>query len=168
LSEPFTAEIRIFAGNYAPSGWAFCNGQLIPIGQNTAYFSLVGTTYGGDGESTFALPNLQDRVPVGVGSGPGLDPVQQGEKGGAETVTLSEANLPAHTHPLQGTNADAELRSPDGGRFAATIGEETYASASEGSNDTLVVAEGGGQSHDNMQPYLVMSYITALVGLYPS
>ena len=108
MSEPFVAEIRIFAGNFAPRNWAFCNGQLLPISQNTALFSLIGTTYGGDGRTTTALPNLQGRAPMHAGRGPGLTDRRLGQKGGVETVTLSEAQMPNHTHTLQATEEEVD------------------------------------------------------------
>jgi microcystin-dependent protein len=145
MSEPFIAEIRIFAGNFAPRGWAFCNGQLLPVAQNTALFSLIGTTYGGDGRTTTALPNLQGRAPMHPGRGPGLTSRRLGESGGSETVTLSTAQMPNHNHPLM---ASAENLVPM-------------------ANEALPAA-GGSQSHNNMQPYLAINFIIALTGLYPS
>ena len=168
MSEPFLAEIRIFAGHFAPAGWAYCNGQLLPISQNTAYFSLVGTTYGGDGETTFALPNLEDRVPIGKGNGPGLPLYAQGQKGGSETVALTVNEMPAHTHAMTGTDADADARTPANARYAHTVGDEGYALNEAGTATSPTEASGTGAAHNNMQPYLVMSYITALVGVYPS
>ena len=111
MSDPFVAEIKIFAGNFAPRGWAFCNGQLLPIAQNTALFSLIGTTYGGDGRTTTALPNMEDRAPMHPGNGPGLTNRRLGERGGVETVTLSASNMPAHAHLFVGTNSHVWRRS---------------------------------------------------------
>jgi len=170
MSEPFIAEIRIFAGNFAPRGWAFCDGQLLPISQNTALFSLIGTTYGGDGRTTTALPNLQGRAPMHPGRGPGLTARRLGERGGADTVTLSEAQMPAHTHLLQATAVPGNDNDPPGGYYAASAGANVY-----GTPGTLVSmagpaldAAGGGQPHNNMQPFLTLNFIIALVGLYPS
>lgn len=168
MSEPFIAEIRIFAGNFAPRGWAFCDGQLLPISQNTALFSLIGTTYGGDGRSTTALPDLQGRAPMHPGRGPGLTDRRLGQRGGVETVTLTEAQMPNHTHTLNGVNENANQRAISDNYLAR--GTQMYrppanldAMAPATLSDT-----GGSQAHNNMQPYLTMNFIIALVGLYPS
>jgi len=171
MSEPFIAEIRIFAGNFAPRGWAFCNGQLLPISQNTALFSLIGTTYGGDGRSTTALPNLQGRAPMHPGRGPGLTSRRLGQLGGDQTVTLSEAQMPSHNHRLRASEEDGAQVSPDmnalpgagNDMYRAPAGANLGAMASETLPNT-----GGSQAHNNMQPYLAMYFIIALVGLYPS
>jgi microcystin-dependent protein len=167
MSEPFIAEIRIFAGNFAPRSWAFCNGQLLPISQNTALFSLIGTTYGGDGRTTTALPNLKGRAPMHPGRGPGLTSRRLGQRGGVETVTLSEAQMPNHTHTMVGNDDDPDQTSPVGG-FLAT-GTNMYDSTT---NTTLasstLPSAGGSQTHNNMQPYLAINFIIALQGLYPS
>ncbi len=170
MSEPFIAEIRIFAGNFAPRGWAFCNGQLLPISQNTALFSLIGTTYGGDGRTTTALPNLQGRAPMHPGSGPGLTLRRLGERGGTETVTLTEAQLASHSHMVGATDDDAEETNPAGRLLALTPGEEAYAppGALADMAPQATAHTGGSQPHNNMQPYLTINYIIALVGLYPS
>lgn len=172
MSEPFVAEIRIFAGNFAPRGWAFCNGQLLPISQNTALFSLIGTTYGGDGRTTTALPNLQGRIPMHPGRGPGLTPRRLGEKTGGETVTLSEAQMPHHTHALKAHVVPGTLNAPSSQR---TLTTSRSAAAYQSSTTNLVSMAsgalpnaGGSQPHNNMQPFLTMSFIIALVGLYPS
>jgi microcystin-dependent protein len=174
MSEPFVAEIRIFAGNFAPRSWAFCNGQLLPISQNTALFSLIGTTYGGDGRTTTALPNMQGRAPMGPGRGPGLTSRRLGQRGGVETVTLTEAQMPNHTHTLGGSTEEAEFDgSPNPTNNLPGIvegGKEPYAvsanltSLSEGA----LPSSGGSQAHNNLQPYLAINYIIALQGLYPS
>ncbi|RMF80913.1 MAG: phage tail protein [Chloroflexi bacterium] len=169
MSEPFIAEIRIFAGNFAPRGWAFCNGQLLPIAQNTALFSLIGTTYGGDGRTTTALPNLQGRAPMHPGRGPGLTSRRLGERGGVESVTLSEAQMPSHTHSLMATSEDGNRGDPAGNTIARGTPMFLPPPQSTGSlaNQTLPSA-GGSQAHNNVQPFLTMNFIIALVGLYPS
>jgi len=168
MSEPFVAEIRIFAGNFAPRGWAFCNGQLLPVSQNTALFSLIGTTYGGDGRSTTALPNMEGRAPMHPGRGPGLTSRRLGQRGGAEDITLTEAQMPQHNHSMQVSVEDGDRRSPGDGHFGR--GTAVYADpanlasmAPQSLPDT-----GGSQPHNNMQPYLTINFIIALVGLYPS
>lgn len=168
--DPFIAEIRIFTGNFPPKGWAFCNGQLLPISQNTALFSILGTMYGGDGRSNFGLPNLQDRVPIHAGTGPGLTPRQQGERGGSATVTLAPESLPPHSHPVPVSTAEATSTSPAGNLLAAT-GRDSYASDGARSpvlmNAAAVLPSGGGLPHNNLQPYLSLNFIIALVGIYP-
>ena len=162
--DPFVAEIRIFAGNFAPKGWAFCNGQLLPISQNIALFSLLGTTYGGDGETTFGLPNLQGRAPMHPGQGPGLSPRNLGASGGVEAVTLQTRQLPAHTHQLQATDVPADSSDPSGKYFAVTD-ENIYRSpgAPAGATPALPIAP-----HNNMQPYLTLNFIIATQGIFPS
>lgn len=173
MSEPFIAEIRIFAGNFAPRGWAFCDGQLLPVSQNTALFSLIGTTYGGDGRSTTALPNLMGRAPMHPGRGPGLTARRLGEKVGVETVTLSEAQIPSHNHTVRGSTTTAAPGAPSNTESLSRAGggtayqENTTANLVDLASQTLSTT-GGSQSHDNMQPYLVLNFIIALVGLYPS
>jgi len=172
MSEPFVAEIRIFAGNFAPRGWAFCNGQLLPISQNTALFSLIGTTYGGDGRTTTALPDLQGRAPMHPGRGPGLTARRLGERGGVETVTLSEAQMPNHNHSLMATTNTANSRDPTGNALSRAVGDLSYQDNTSANLVTLderaLPDTGGSQAHNNMQPYLTMNFIIALVGLYPS
>jgi microcystin-dependent protein len=174
MSEPFVAEIRIFAGNFAPRGWAFCNGQLLPVSQNTALFSLIGTTYGGDGRTTTALPNLQGRAPMHPGRGPGLTAKRLGQRGGVETVTLSEAQMPNHTHTLHGSTDESEFdgSTNPAGNLTGVVesGAEVYAPANNLGTlaEAAVANTGGSQAHNNLQPFLAMSFIIALVGLYPS
>lgn len=167
MSEPFIAEIRIFAGNYAPRGWAFCDGRLLPISQNTALFSLVGTNYGGDGETTFGLPNLQGRAPMHAGRGPGLTARRLGQWGGSETVTLTESQMPNHNHPVSVLAMPATTGTPSQTTALAVADADTYGPAT----DLEPMAEeqiGGSQLHNNLQPYLAMNFIIALVGMYPS
>lgn len=170
MSEPFVAEIRIFAGNFAPRGWAFCNGQLLPISQNTALFSLIGTTYGGDGRTTTALPNLEGRAPMHPGRGPGLTDRRLGQRGGVEMVTLSEAQMPNHTHTLRAANDIADSPVAVGNSFALVAGGQIYQTSSNlvPMADQALPSTGGSQAHNNIQPFLTMNFIIALVGLYPS
>ena len=171
MSEPFIAEIRIFAGNFAPRGWAFCSGQLLPIAQNTALFSLIGTTYGGDGRTTTALPNMDGRAPMHPGRGPGLTDRRLGQSGGVEMVTLSEAQMPNHTHAMGAAPVPANQDDADGATILSrTVGADIFAAQANMqamANETLPPA-GGSQAHTNMQPYIAMNYIIALIGLYPS
>lgn len=173
MSDPFVAEIRIFAGNFAPRGWAFCDGQLMPISQNTALFSLLGTTYGGDGRSTFALPNLQGSVPVGGGQGNGLSYYELGEVGGSATVTLLPSEMPAHTHVANGSTNVGSQAKPNGGIWAAPGAARGLAvySATPGSSPTMNPAafapSGSGLPHNNMPPFLALNFIIALQGIYP-
>ena len=170
MSEPFIAEIRIFAGNFAPRGWAFCNGQLLPIAQNTALFSLIGTTYGGDGRTTTALPNIQGRAPMHPGSGPGLTTRRLGERGGAAAVTLTADELPSHTHVVQATGAPASAFSPSNTTaLARSLGGSSYAASPNVSlASETVLASGGGGAHSNVQPYVALNFIVALTGVFPS
>jgi len=173
MSEPFVAEIRIFAGNFAPRGWAFCDGQLLPIAENTALFSLIGTTYGGDGRTTTALPNLQGRAPMHPGRGPGLTSRRLGERIGVETVTLSEAQIPSHSHTVRADDQAANLDVPSNttslarSSFGNAYQNNTTANLVDLASQTLSTT-GGSQSHDNVQPYLTLNFIIALQGLYPS
>ena len=172
MSEPFVAEIRIFAGNFAIRGWAFCNGQLLPVSQNTALFSLVGTTYGGDGTTTFGLPNLQGRAPMHPGRGPGLTSRRLGQQGGVENVTLTEAQMPNHGHALQANDNRAGSGGPVGNSFAEPRDGLRYQSDTVTNrvtmSDQALENAGGGQPHNNMQPFTTLNFIIALVGLYPS
>ena len=170
MADPFVAEIRIFPFSFAPKGWAFCDGQLLPISQNTALFSLLGTTYGGDGKSTFALPNLQGRSPMHPGSGIGLSPHQLGERGGSETIALSESDIPAHSHPMMSQSGAASSKVPAGKLLAHPARGMTYAPPSANlvafANDALAPA-GGQAAHNNMMPYLTLYFCIALQGVYP-
>jgi microcystin-dependent protein len=171
MSEPFIAEIRIFAGNFAPRGWAFCDGQTLQVAQNTALFSLVGTTYGGDGRTTFGIPDLKGRAPMHPGNGPGLASRRLGERGGAETATLtSEAQIGAHSHVQQATGAPAQVKTPGANLLAESPDEDAY--AVPGPLATMspdsTTPTGGNEPHNNMQPYLTLSFIIAITGVYPS
>jgi microcystin-dependent protein len=168
MAQPYIGEIRMFAGNFAPAGWALCNGQLLPISENDALFTLIGTTYGGDGQTTFALPDLRGRLPVHQGTGPGLGSYILGETGGAELVTLTVNQLPAHNHRAQGTSGEADRRNPKGA-LPARPREAAYAdSGSPASlNASIVSPAGGSQPHSNMQPYLCVHFIISLFGIFP-
>lgn len=167
--DPFVAEIRIFPFNFAPKGWAFCDGQILPLSQNTALFSLLGTTYGGDGKSNFALPNMQGNAPMHPGQGPGLSLHDLGETGGSDTVSLLESEIPSHSHGLTVSQADATDQSPANELYAAGIGINAYATpgALVNLSDNAVAPAGGDQPHNNMQPYLTLNFCIALQGVYP-
>lgn len=170
MSEPFVAEIRLFAGNFAPRGWAFCNGQLLSIAQNQALFSLVGTTYGGDGRVTFALPDLQGRAPMHWGNGQGLTPRSLGEVSGTENVTLLQAQMPAHTHTMTAATSRADDDDPSGNLLAQTR-NDTYTApggATTALAPTAVAPSGGNQPFPVMQPYVAVSFIIALQGIFPA
>jgi microcystin-dependent protein len=169
MADPFVAEIRIFPFNFAPKGWAWCDGQLLPLSQNTALFSLLGTTYGGDGKSTFALPDLQGRAPMHPGQGPGLSLHDLGETGGSETVSLLESEIPAHTHSFMASQADGISRLPEANRVANMIGVNGYAApgALVQFNPNALAPAGGDQPHNNMQPYLTFYFCIALQGVFP-
>jgi microcystin-dependent protein len=169
--DPFVAEIRIFAGNFAPHGWALCNGQLMAISQNTALFSLLGTIYGGDGKSTFALPDLQARAPMFWGWGPGLSEHWIGEEEGQQSVTLIEPEIPAHSHSVQANNLRANSFEPGGNALARSAGDAAYQSNPAASPVNLHPAAvnqvGSSLPHNNLQPYLTLTFIIALQGIYP-
>ena len=170
MADPFVAEIRIFPFNFAPKGWAWCDGQLLPIAQNTSLFSLLGTTYGGNGVSTFALPNLQGRAVMHPGQGPGLSLHDLGEAGGTETVTLLESEIPAHSHSLMSLPVPGDAPTPAGSTFARVIGATVYeppAGSPVPMNAGALATSGGGQPHNNMQPYLTCYFAIALQGVYP-
>jgi microcystin-dependent protein len=170
MADPFIAEIRILPGNFAPRGWAACDGQLLPIAQNTALFSLLGTTYGGDGRTNFALPDLQGRVPMHHGTGVGLTERAVGDYDGSETVTLQPVEIPAHNHIAQARAVPATDTSPQG-RVLATSSEDGFLPRG---NRTLtpmhpesLLPAGGSQPHNNMQPYLALTFVIALEGIFP-
>jgi microcystin-dependent protein len=175
MTDPFVGEIRIFAGNFAPTGWALCNGQLLPIAQNTALFSLLGTIYGGNGTSNFALPNLQGAAPLMWGQGTGLSLRNIGGTGGETAVTLTNAQLPAHSHQPIANSTAAQVATPAGNTWAppppgAGRGLNIY-DPSQGSglpmNPQAVGVAGGGQPHNNMPPFLTFTFIIAMQGIYP-
>lgn len=178
MDEAFIGSIVLFAGNFAPRNWAFCQGQLLSIAQNTALFSILGTTYGGNGTTTFALPDLRGRVPVGTGHGPGLEDMALGQMGGQPNVTLLSTQIPAHTHMLTGSNTGGTTDNPEHNFIAkwngsTDSGENVTGSAFANTpNTTLsplsIGSTGGSQPHNNMQPYLGLNYIICLYGIYPS
>ncbi|KZL12670.1 Phage Tail Collar Domain protein [Pseudovibrio axinellae] len=169
MSEPFVGEIRMFAGSFAPRSWAFCDGQLMAISQNDALFSLLGTIYGGDGRTTFALPDLRGRIPIHQGSGPGLSSRSLGARGGSEKVTLTVNQIPSHTHTFTASDNLASDAAP-GGKVLARQADDFYnpdtATASMGANS--ISSTGNSGSHDNLMPYLCINFIIALFGIYPS
>lgn len=171
MSSPFVAEIRIFACNFAPTGWAQCNGQILPISQNTALFSLLGTTYGGNGQSTFALPNMQANAPMHPGQGPGLSLHDLGEMGGSEFVTLLESEIPAHTHSMNASTQDGGDSHPQNNLLAQGIGIGQYIASNTGPfvnlNPSAMPPAGGSLPHNNMMPYLVLNFCIALQGVFP-
>lgn len=168
MSNPYVGEIRLFAGNFSPAGWMLCQGQVLAIAENDTLFNLIGTTYGGDGQSTFALPDLRGRVPVHQGQGSATSQRTMGEAGGSETVTLLGSQMPLHTHALQANPATASGTAPGGAVLAAT----TVASYGPAPGTTAMTASavsnaGGGQPHENMAPTLTVNYIISLFGIYP-
>lgn len=169
--DPFVAEIRIFPFNFAPTGWAFCDGQILPLSQNTALFSLLGTTYGGDGKSNFALPNMQGNAPMHPGQGPGLSLHDLGETGGSDTVSLLESEIPAHSHVMRASpdQGDNVLVDPSVS-LASSTGGTLYVSGNPAlvqMNGNALSPAGGDQPHNNMQPYLTLNFCIALQGVYP-
>jgi microcystin-dependent protein len=168
MADPFVAEIRIFGGNFAPIGWAFCDGQLMPISQNTALFSLLGTNYGGDGRTTFGLPDLRGRSPLHQGQGPGLTSRSLGEPAGVETVTLTQSQIPLHTHALAG-GAAAGATNPAANLLGKPASAKIYgpATSTVPMSTAAIGPTGQNQAHDNRQPYLVLSFIIALQGIFP-
>jgi microcystin-dependent protein len=172
MSNPFVAEIRIFPFNFAPKGWAFCNGQLLPISQNTALFSLLGTTYGGDGKSNFALPNLQGSAVLAPGQGPGLSLYDLGETGGEQTVTLLQTEIPSHNHPTNCANTDGAQPSPQNNVWGDVGGRnvKVYATAAGNTvvmNPAAIAPTGGSVPHNNMPPYLALNFCISLQGVFP-
>lgn len=177
MSEPFIAEVRIFPFNFAPRGWAFCDGQLLPIAQNTALFALIGTTYGGDGQTTTALPNLQGRTAMHPGTGPGLTSRSLGQQGGLDTVTLSPAQIPQHNHLLRARAEAGDASDPanqvpaaakDDGTGSPVNSPYTSEAADTSLNANALATVGGSQAHNNTMPSLVLNFCIALQGLFPS
>jgi microcystin-dependent protein len=172
MAQPFVGEIRMFAGNFPPVGWMFCEGQLLPISENETLFQLIGTTYGGDGQSTFALPNLASRIPIHMGTGSSGTPYQLAESGGVESVTLTVAQIPAHTHPLMASQ-DAGSQNNAGNQVLAaqspvSIYRPNAVAPNVPMNASSVSPAGGSQPHDNMQPFICINYIISLFGIFPS
>ncbi len=169
MADPFVAEIRIVTFNFAPNGWAFCNGQLLPLSQNTALFSLLGTTYGGNGKSNFALPDLQGRAPMHPGQGPGLSLHDLGETGGSETVTLLQSEIPAHTHTVMTGNAAGDINIPTNNALARSANGSVYGNTGPTVlwAPNAITPSGGSLPHNNMQKYLTLNFIIALQGVFP-
>lgn len=169
MSDPFLGEIVMFAGNFAPRSWSLCNGQLLPISQNQALFSILGTTYGGDGETTFGLPELRGRVPMHPGNGPGLANRQLGQKGGQQTTTLTTAHLPAHNHLMRGNSGQPDESNPQGGFPAnsGATGEDLYASGTN-VNMGATTNTGSGVPFSNEMPFQCVNFIIAIQGIFPS
>jgi microcystin-dependent protein len=167
--DPFVAEIRIFPFNFAPKGWAFCDGQILPLSQNTALFSLLGTTYGGDGRSNFALPNMQGNAPMHPGQGPGLSLHDLGETGGSDTVSLLESEIPSHSHSFNASSQTGEDRTPQGEVLAKAVGGALYASPANlvSLSQNALPPAGGDQPHNNLMPYLTLNFCIALQGVFP-
>ncbi len=169
MSEPFLGEIKMFAGTFAPRNYALCDGQLLAMPQNDALFSLLGTIYGGDGRTTFGLPDLRGRLPIHMGTGPGLSPRPIGQKAGQETVFLAAGNLPSHTHQMRASDVPADNVQASG-LIRARSAEDAYSSTSPDTslNPAAMANAGGSQSHTNIQPFLCINFIIALAGIYPS
>jgi microcystin-dependent protein len=168
MSQPYVGEIRMFAGNFAPNGWEFCNGQLLSIAENEVLFQLIGTTYGGDGVNTYALPNLQSRVPIHQGNNSFATYVI-GQQAGEENVTLTTQQIPAHTHQASCSSGPANQTSPTGNFWSYSTKELLYSATENGSmNPADISSVGGSQPHNNIQPYLAISFIISLFGIFPS
>ncbi|MGA8213804.1 MAG: tail fiber protein [Candidatus Sulfotelmatobacter sp.] len=169
MASQFLGEIRMFAGNFAPQGWAMCNGQLLSISQNTALFALLGTTYGGDGTTTFALPNLQSRIPIHQGQGVGLSPYVIGQLSGTENVTLLTSQLPQHTHAANADSGSGGVSNPANTYWASSANTKQYAPSTNAAMAPSAMSQtGGSQPHTNIMPYLAVSFIIALEGIFPS
>ncbi len=170
MSDPFVGEIRMFAGNFAPQGWALCDGQLLAVSQNDALFSLLGTIYGGDGRTTFGLPDLRGRVPIHMGQGPGLSNRPIGQKAGVEQVTVTVDQLPSHSHPMQATEELADSPNPGGKIPGRSTTVDLYINdvPSGAMAGTSITAVGGSQAHTNLMPTQCINFIIALFGVYPS
>ncbi len=171
MSDPYVGEIRMFAGTFAPRGYALCDGQLLLIADNAALFSLLGTTFGGDGRTTFGIPDLRGRAPIHFGSGPGLTPRTIGSAGGAEQVAVTTPQLPAHTHTWQASGSPASETQPQDNVVGGNLDVDAYAPSTSPTAPmatSAITSTGSSQPHQNMQPYLVINYIIALVGTFPS
>ena len=170
MPEPYIGEIRMFAGNFAPNGWMFCEGQTLPISENDALFTLIGTTYGGDGQETFNLPNLASRVPIHMGTGPDGTNYQIAEMAGTETVTLTTQQIPNHTHPLSASTSAGAVNSPANKVIAASPSVTIFVEDSPDNNlnPNSVTPAGGSQPHENCQPFLCINFILSLFGVFPS
>ncbi len=166
---PYIGEIRMFGGNFAPNGWLFCEGQLLPISENEALFQLIGTTYGGDGQSTFALPDLRSRVPIHFGQGFGLTNRAISETGGVESVTLTAQQIPAHSHPMLASSQTATTEFPTGAVLAGSAAVDSFGSpVGLLALASTVSVTGGSQPHENMMPFLAINFIISLFGVFPS
>jgi microcystin-dependent protein len=170
MGEPYVGEIRMFAGNFAPAGWMFCDGQLIPISENETLFNLIGTTYGGDGQETFALPNLQSRIPIHAGTGPAGTTYQLAETAGVETVTLTTQQIPVHSHVLTASGATATGRDPLQQNMLAPSAGDTYVQSLDPvpMSAQAITPAGGSQPHENCQPFLCINFIISMFGVFPS
>jgi microcystin-dependent protein len=170
MAQPYVGEFRMFAGNFAPAGWMFCEGQLLPISENETLFQLIGTTYGGDGQSTFALPDLRGRLPIHMGQGPGLGQNYiQAESGGVEQITLTVNQMPSHNHAYLASLSPADSPSPQNSVLAVSSNTQVFYSDTPSANmdATMLSSVGGNQPHNNLQPYLCINYIISLFGIFP-
>jgi microcystin-dependent protein len=169
MAQPYVGEIRMFAGNFAPAGWMFCSGQLLPISENETLFQLIGTTYGGDGEATFALPDLQSRVPIHMGTGKDGIAYQLAEQAGVESVTLTTQQMPTHTHAMVATADTGGANAPGGNLLANCVNAKMYSAAAPNTplRATAITPAGGNQPHENCQPFLCVNFIISLFGLFP-
>jgi len=169
MALPYVGEIRMFAGNFAPAGWMFCDGQLLPIAENETLFQLIGTTYGGDGQSTFALPNLQSRIPIHMGTGPEGITYSLAEMSGTEQVTLTTQQIPVHSHPMQASTNTASAQTPTSNVVAKSTQVDLFINAvpNDALNFNAITPVGGSQPHENVQPFLCINYIISLFGIFP-
>ncbi len=171
MSEPFVGQITMFAGNFAPRGWAYCDGQLLAVSQNDVLFSLLGTIYGGDGRTTFGLPDLRGRIPIHQGGGPGLSNRNLGSKSGAEQATVTAPQLPTHSHTFQASTTTGDQSNPSGACLASSANMRLYRDVGTSANlapETAITKFGGSQAHTNVAPFQCINYIIALFGIYPS
>lgn len=168
MPEPYVGEIRMFAGNFAPNGWMFCEGQALPISENETLFQLIGTTYGGDGQETFNLPNLASRIPIHMGTGPDGTTYQLGEMAGTEQETLTVNQIPNHTHPPMGSNSLASSQTPGGLMFSQGVSNPYSFVSAINMSPQIIGPAGGSQPHENTQPFLCINFIISLFGVFPS